>query len=50
MRIVTSERFNVSPREIAESWTMADVEQAHLTLDVLEDVQILTAPKPPRKR
>lgn len=48
LRIITSERFSESLIEIERDWTMADVERASLTLDVLEDVDFLAVPKKKR--
>lgn len=50
-----SDRFgHPSPREIAEDWTLADMEEAHLALDLAEDTSILVdrilAPPAPRSR
>lgn len=50
-----SEKFgHPSPREIAEDWSLADMEEAHLALDLAEDTAILVdrllAPPPSRRR
>lgn len=41
--------YHVSPIEIESAWTMADVERAAMALDVFEDAEYLSAPKPPKK-
>ena len=43
--MVSSERYSVSLIELEAEWTMADVESAHLTLDVLEDAETLATPE-----
>lgn len=44
-RIVSSPDFSVGLREIELDWTMADVWDANIMMDVKEDIQILTMPR-----
>ncbi len=38
-RILSSDRFTVSKRELEEEWTLTEWLDAHLTLDLLEDLE-----------
>jgi hypothetical protein len=47
-RIVTSEDYRgTSPRAVREEWSFADVLEAHMTLDALEEIRAIARPDPP---
>ena len=49
-RIAGAERFSSGLIEIETEWTIADVELAHIALDIIEDNELLAMPKPKPKK
>lgn len=48
-RLICSDTISVGLKELENEWTLADVENAHLALDIIEDARILSRPETRKK-